>query len=191
MTLPLDLLIQFALGAVAGVFANRAVGAHGPFVNRVFVGFIASVAVFWVPPALVRFHFWNDWTWLYLLSPHRHPAVRQIPAEAAYISLLFLAGLAGYRVALRAVNRAFRAAAIAGPFVVVAILATVLVDRVFVFASFDDFVSGRARPIIETPWAFAMFAFELAAIIATVAVGRRLTESALRANPTLASVRAR
>jgi tetrahydromethanopterin S-methyltransferase subunit C len=191
MTLPLDLLIQFALGATTGVFANHAVGPRGPFVNRILVGLIASVALFVIPLALIRFHFWNDWTWLYLLSPTRHPAAAQIPAEAAYVSLLFLSVLAGYQSALRAATPPVRAAVIALPLVALVVSAIFLADRVFVFARFDEFVSARARPIIETPWAFVMFAAELAALIATVAVVRRLAHSAIRANPPLASARAR
>lgn len=191
MTIPLDLVVQFALGTIAGLFANRSVGTGGPFVNRVFMGLLASVAVFWVPPALVRFHFWNDWTWLYLIPPARFPAARQIPAEAAYVSAMFLAGIAGYRLAFRALSKANQVVLVALPWVAVVSLAAFLADRVFVFASFERWATGRAASIVETPWAFVMFSIELAAVIATVAVVRRLAESVSRPNPAFASARAR
>ena len=134
--------------------------------------------VFW-PCALYFCLVYPDWSWMYLVDPHRLPPGSSFLVLLADVATLLAGYLAGWAILrTRKLNILYVALGVVSAAVLVFVIACHV--RLGTHGTFAEFHGGRAMPMSETKLVWAMVVTSLGIAAAAVLVGFALWEQGKR-----------
>ena len=145
-TVPIDILLSVLAGelcALVGEAGSRPDRPWGP----PFRYALAFGALAFAPIGLVLQVFYPAWSWMYFLDPRAYSPLLGALAVYGYV----LALVFGYALSARYCRGATaRRVALAGPALLLLAFMYATFDRLWYVGTFDDFINGRATPLLQS-----------------------------------------
>jgi hypothetical protein len=147
-TIPQDALLGFALTQVVALSATHGVRAPSRLWQRPFQEALIFLLAIFLPASYSFFHFWPDWSWLYLIDTEAASPVWSVLGFAGVLVI----GAMGYVVAHALVIRGHRRlvyATIGLALALVAVIAVAAGDRFWRLGTFDEVMGGGGHPLYD------------------------------------------
>lgn len=153
----LDLIFNVSLGLAFALCARDRVRADGPFSAPAFLMVLAFVGAILVPTTLYLYLAHPAWTWMYVVDPAKVPGLALLPLLVAHGGAVVLGWWIGSRLVAAGRARAVASAA-AGGGALVLLGVALSWGRLGRYGSYDDFVDGRALPIMDVKLGYVLVA---------------------------------
>jgi hypothetical protein len=177
--MPIDLVLNLALGLGFALCARDRVRADGPFAFPAFPLVAAFTAIVVLPVALYLYLAHPAWTLLYLVDPSTVPGLAVVPIVALHAGAIFLGWYGGVRLLRANRERALRGCLAVS--VVLPVIAIALAwGRLGRWGSYAEFHDGRALTLMEVKLGYVLIGVLVGIVAAALFTAVELMRDARR-----------